>query len=219
MSDKENTTAEETKITEKNIGNGVVLKLEKFSEKESPMYGFQFWRKKFLTAAECANHFTLISKGGKSGDEIVCSMVNSALAARMRSQATQAFISAVRKIKEDTETKIGDLMKELTDEELDQIKKDTSLILITEEDATEYTPGEREVSAVSGLRKQKDDLLKAIKKLKEEGAALKTSGKTAEGDEKIKLAKEKLTQFYEVDKQLKSAEAEAEEKLLEMLKD
>lgn len=206
-------------VKEKDIGNGVILKLESFTEDTSKLKGFVFNRVKFKTAKDAADHFTRISKGGKSGDEIICAMVNSNLSARMRSQATQTFLAAVRRIKDDNETKMAELMAELTDEELDTIRKECNNILISEEDALEYTPGEREVSAVSGLRKQKDDLLKAVKKLKEEAVKLKEAGKADESNKAVAMAKEKLTQYYEIDKQLKEAEAKAEEDLLNLLKD
>lgn len=215
-------TEEATKkpeVKEKDMGNGVILKSESFTEKGTKMYGFEFSRVKFKTAQDAANHFTRISTTGKSGDEIVCALVNNALSARMRSQATQAFLAKVRKTKDDTETKMSELMETLTDEEIDQIRKDCNNILISEEDALEYTPGEREVSAVSGLRKQKDDLLKAVKKLKEEAVKLKESGNAKASEEKIVMAKEKLSQYYEIDKQLKDAEAKAEEQILELIKE
>lgn len=218
MTEPENKPATEEKkpeVKEKDVGNGVILKVESFTEKESKLYGFSFNRVKFKTAKDAADHFTRISKGGKSGDEIICAMVNSNLSARMRSQATQTFLAKVKKIKDDDEAKPIDL----TDEELDTIRNECNGVLISEEDALEYTPGEREVSAVSGLRKQKDDLLKAVKKLKEEAIKHKESGKADESQKAIALAKEKLAQYYQIDEQLKAAEAKAEEDLLNLLKD
>lgn len=191
----------ETNKNEKDAGAGLILVQESFNEKESKLNGFTFTRVTFKTAQAAADHFTRLSKGGKSGDEVVCQMVNSAMAARFRSQATQKFLQKVKTILDDEDAKPA----QLDDAQLDEIRKEFNNILISETDALEYIPGEREVSAISGYRKQKDELLKQVKKLKEEG--------------NVAMAKEKLTQYYEVDKLLKAAEAEAEEKLLEMLKD
>lgn len=191
----------ETSKMEKDAGAGLILIQETFNEKESKMNGFSFSRVAFKTAQAAADHFTKLSKGGKSGDEVVCQMVNSAMAARFRSQATQKFLQKVKAILDDEDAKPN----QLDDAQLDEIRKEFNNILISETDALEYIPGEREVSAVSGYRKQKDELLKAVKKLKGEG--------------KLDLAKEKLTQYYEVDKLLKAAEASAEEAILNLLKD
>lgn len=198
----------ETGKMEKDAGAGVIVIRESFSkgrgDEESAMNGFLFSRIKCKTAQGWADHFTRLSKGGKSGDEIVCQMVDSAMSSRFRSQATQKFIQAAKKIlglDADDKFKSSDL----SDEDIDNIRKEYNNILIDENAALEYIPGEREVSAISGFRKQKDELLKQIKALKEAG--------------KTDLAKEKLVQFYEVDKQLKTAEASAEEELLNLLKD
>ena len=226
MTETEPTTKPATKpeaakpeVNERDIGNGVRLKVESFTEKESKLYGFKFNRVKFITAKDAADHFTRISKGGKSGDEVICAMVNSNLSARMRSQATQIFLSKVKKIKDDDDAKPIDL----TDEELDTIRKECNNVLISEEDALEYTPGERDVSAISGLRKQKDDLLKTISKLRDIAISLKNSGNIVEAKKHANMAQEKLSQFYEIDTQLKAAEAKAEAKaeedVINLLKD
>jgi len=76
-------------------------------------------------------------------------------------------------------------------------------IVITQKDATEYVPGEREVSALSGLLNQKTELLKAIKTAKEAG--------------KIDEAKAQLVKYLEVIKRIEEEQKKEQDQILASL--
>ena len=118
----------------------------------------------------------------------------------MRSQANQFFLAQAKSLLDDKEA----TAKDLSDEDISKLRESCGGIVISEEDAAAYIPGEREVDALSGLRKQKDELRKQAAKLKNEG--------------KIELAREKLVQYFEIDKRIKEKEAAEEASLLELIK-
>lgn len=177
--DKENKNAEVTK----DVGDGVLLKLDSFDE--GKYEGFTFWKTAFKTLDSAVSHFTKLSKGGKKGEDVILGVFNRALSFRFRSQANQALTS-----KKLNPTQLAEQFK-------------LNPCIISETDALEYMPGEREVDSISGLRRQANELTKMAKKLKEEG--------------KIDLAKEKLKQYYDIKKLIDAKVAAEEAELLQLL--
>lgn len=124
--------------------------------------GFNFYVAQFDSVENAIEHFTAQSQNAKDGNEIVLDIVNSAMAARMRSRANSKLIPPA-KIDGKPITVEG---KEAFIEErkswlLDVDKK----VLVTLEDAYEYVPGEREVDSLSGLIRQKEALHKVCTEL------------------------------------------------------
>jgi hypothetical protein len=137
---------------------GYTLRLEGIDE--GKWKGFKFWTVEFKDLNFAIEHFTKLSKGGKDGEEVVLGLLNSAMAGRGRSKANS-------KLQLKAKTVVGK-QAEIAEREA-WLKDPVASILVTEEDASEYVPGERETSSLSGMLKQKTDLIKAITKLKKDG--------------------------------------------------
>lgn len=129
---------------------------------EGTWKGFVFYVAQFDSVDAAIEHFTAQSQNAKDGDEIVLDIINSAMAARMRSRANSKLIPPA-KIDGKPITVEG---KEAFIEErkswlLDPEKK----VLVTIDDAYQYVPGEREVDSLSGLIRQKEALHKVCSEL------------------------------------------------------
>jgi len=188
------TTTEE--ITEKNMENGVILKQKSLDGEK--IKGFKFWVTQFESLDKAISHFTKAAKGMKTGEEVICGILNSALVSRLRSQATQFFVEQAKDLHDDDKASAADL----TLEEIDKLRS-SNRIVITEEDAMAYVPGERDNDALASLRKLRDEARKMAVKFKDEG--------------KLELAREKVKQFAEYDSRIKQKEAEEGAKLLALL--
>lgn len=162
---EETNAAEETEqeagstIAKIDKGN-MVLTLESIDKDN--WKGFQFYIPAFKSLGLAEEHFTKLSKTGKSGEAIVLELVNAAMAQRMRGKASSKItFNAKGKTVADRNAYNAEREAWLQD----PVKK----ILVTEDEAMEYVPGERETSSLSGFLKLKQDLLKSIKALKEAG--------------------------------------------------
>lgn len=115
--------------------------------------GISFHRKKYKSLPLAEEDFTRLSKKGKKGSEIILGILNSALAFRMRNKATASLITT-GKHPSITENKLAEL-------------RENKACVISAEEAENYVPGEREVSSLNGLIKQRDITLKQLVELKE----------------------------------------------------
>jgi len=176
MSDTENTQVEEVVNNNAEESNGssdsqTTVKLDKGnlfltleSITEGQWKGFSFFVPEFKSLENAVAHFTEKSQNGKDGEDIILGIVNSALANRMRSRANSKLV-VPNKIdgKPITVASKAAFLESRKEWLQDPVKR----ILVTEEDALSYVPGEREVDSLSGLIRQKDSVLKAIKEKKD----------------------------------------------------
>lgn len=131
---------------------------------EGQWAGFRFFVPEFKSLEGAVSHFTEKSQGGKDGEDIILGIVNSALANRMRSRANSKLVVPMKiDGKPITVTSKAEFIATRQSWLQDPVK----CILVTEEDALTYVPGEREVDSLSGLIRQKDGLLKSIREKKE----------------------------------------------------
>jgi len=176
---EETTTAEVTPET-KTFGQ-VKLHKETF-RKGSDNEGFYFWYPEYLTLDGAAEHLSKKSQNGKDGKTIILGIVNAALATRMRSVANSKLV----------ETEDG-ITKRISKEDVEKLLAENP-ILVSEQDALDYVPGERDgASSVSGLTKVCNDLKKAALKAKGEG----NMGLAAEHAKKWKEKSEELKALIE----------------------
>jgi hypothetical protein len=134
--------------------NGIILEQGLF-KKGTKNEGFSYWFKQFSTLDSAKSHFANLSKVGKDGESVLLAIVNSALAFRMRNIATTNLLEDGEDI---SDAKRNELLSTAE-----------GSILISETEALEYIPGERETTSVNGLTKQANDLKKAIVKAKNDG--------------------------------------------------
>jgi len=182
MSDTENTPTDVTEVPtnaeapaaeegQESNGSQTTVKLDKGnlfltleSITEGQWKGFSFFVPEFKSLSGAISHFTEMSQNGKDGEDIILGIVNSALANRMRSRANSKLV-VPNKIdgKPLTVASKAAFLESRKQWLLDPVKR----ILVTEQDALEYVPGEREVDSLSGLIRQKDAILKVIKEKKD----------------------------------------------------
>jgi len=197
MSDENTTATEEQPTNEvapetKTFGE-VKLHKETF-RKGSDNEGFYFWYPEYLSLDGAAEHLSKKSQNGKDGKSIILGIVNAALATRMRSVANSKLVKT-----EDGVT------ERISDEDVAKLRS-TNSILVSEQDALDYVPGERDgASSVSGLTKVCNDLKKAALKAKGEG----NLGLAAEHAKKWKEKSEELKALIEAQR-AKDDEALAE---------
>ena len=104
-----------------------ILEKNKFSGDKS---GFWFWIIQFKTLEGIIEHY---NKLGKDGKLVVCDLANRQLNFAMRNKAQN-------KLNMPAEERAAKLSR-------------GENVLITEQDAREYVPGERDITSVSGLQK------------------------------------------------------------------
>lgn len=156
-----NTDAKSSTTVKLDKGN-LFLTLESITEGQ--WAGFAFFVPEFKSLEGAVSHFTEKSQGGKDGEDIILGIVNSALANRMRSRANSKLVVPMKiDGKPTTVTTKAEFIATRKAWLQDPVKR----ILVTEEDALDYVPGEREVDSLSGLIRQKDGLLKAIREKKD----------------------------------------------------
>lgn len=126
--------------------------------------GFTFYVPEFKTLEGAIAHFTEKSANAKDGSDTILGIVNSALANRMRSRANSKLV-VPSKIDGKPTTVVSKAA--FIEERKSWLNDPAKRILVSEEDALNYVPGEREVDSISGLIRQKDSILKAIKEKKE----------------------------------------------------
>ena len=165
--------------------------------KEGVNKGFKFWSKNYKTLKDAIEHFTKLSAGGKPGEALVLGLVNAALDFRLRSRANAKLTYTPKK------DDAPDAKDKFTQEKKAWLKDPEKSVVINQEDADEYVPGERDVNALSGLIKQKTDLIKAIKLAKEAG--------------NIEEAKLQASKYYEVVKMIEERQKKEEAEILAML--
>lgn len=154
--------AESTDSTTLKLDKGsLFLTLQSITEGQ--WKGFSFFVPEFKTLDGAISHFTEKSQNGKDGEEVILGIVNSALANRMRSRANSKLV-VPNKIdgKPITVASRAAFLETRKSWLNDPVKS----ILVNEEDALNYVPGEREVDSLSGLIRQKDSILKVIKEKK-----------------------------------------------------
>lgn len=166
------------------------LQLKKIDEGNNK--GAQFWSKRYKNLQGAIDHFTELSKGGKKGEDVVLGLINSALEFRLRAKTTASLTPSNKLSKEDREKFLAEKKAKLSDPEL--------CVIISQDDAQAYVPGERDVSAISGLMRQKNELLKAAKAAKDAGNK----------DE----AKMQILKYHEVCKQIEELQAKEAADLL-----
>ena len=148
----------------------IVLKLEAIDE--GKFKGFQFNVPSAKTLDGAIRHFTTQSQDGKDGEDVVLGLVNAALVARMRSRANSKLTPP---------QKIDGVVLSLAQKEafvkerLEWLGTDKQ-VLVSEEDAFTYVPGEREVDSISGLQRQVNELTKLVTKLAGEIKVVKEKG-------------------------------------------
>ena len=224
MTDK-NTNAEvaenaETESSESPAPASVFIKrgnaiLELDGITEGAYAGFKFWRPTFESLDDCIEHFTAISKTGKDGAEVVLSLVNAALAARHRSLANSK-LTIPQKIKNDVAK-----VKEFVDERNSKLTSPNvdDRILISQDDAFEYIPGERDVDSLSGLNNQKVKLFKAANETKKqynEAIKLNNQELAARLKNEVKL---QVGKYQEICIKIKEKEEQEQTSILELVED
>lgn len=187
---------------------GVILVEEIFEgrgDKEGKFNGAKFWTTEFKTLNDCINHFTKISKNGKPGEETILSLVHAAIGFRMRNKAQSALYAKLDKKNPNhvNEKIIADFVEK-------------GEPIITEQDALEYIPGEREVTALSGLRRQMEGLKKSATELSAKIKQIQKDDPTADISGQKSVLLKQLTKFKEVKALIEVEEAKEQAKLLEL---
>jgi len=192
---------------ETKVVNGITLFKETFEGRDGEpgkFAGFSFWIPQFNSVAQAIDFFTKNSKNGRNGDEVVTKLVNSNTNFRFRNRATAYLINKIKESLGNINPKSPEGVA-LTTTIINQLLA-TNPIIGSEEDALDFIPGEREVSTLSGLKRQFDGLRKNIIKLKEAG-----STKDVLRVEMVKL--------LEIDKLIKAEEAKEAEALNNLAKE
>lgn len=192
---------------ETKVVNGITLVKETFEGRDGEpgkFAGFSFWLPQFNSVAQAVEFFTKNSKNGRNGDEVVTKLVNSNTNFRFRNRATAYLTNKIKEALGNVNPKSaeGVQLAATTTEQL----LASNPVIGSEEDALDFIPGEREVSTLSGLKRQFDGLRKNIVKLKEAGAA-----KDVLRTEMVKL--------LEIDKLIKAEEAKEAEALNNLAKE
>lgn len=192
MPDETNTNAQKpaapTKVVEDR--GGYSLELTSFTEGNNK--GFKFWNIEFKTLDDAIKHFTAKNNKGEKGESIILALVNSAMSFRMRSQANNRLIAP-------NDKGVGGMDPK---EKLERLNAGGDrLIILSQEDAETYVPGQRELESISGLIKAKINAAKQIKDAKS-----KNNGK---------LVLELLGKYKELDARIKELQEKEEAKLLE----
>jgi hypothetical protein len=141
----ETTVVEATKKTpvRKDLGDGRFVEKKDF---KGNLEGFSYYALQFKSLKAAEDHF---SKGDKKGDEVLLGFLNSSVAYAMRAKAQNKIPN-----EQDARAK--------------QIERGESLV-ITEEDAAAYMPGDRDITSLSGLQKLVSEKKKQFKEAKEGG--------------------------------------------------
>ena len=170
--------------------------LELLEIKDGVNKGFKFWSKTYKTLQDAIAHFTKLSAGGKPGEKLVLALVNAALDFRMRSRATAKLTKSGKDVT------VADKAA-FAEEKKKWLKDPEASVVISQEDAENYVPGEREVSALSGLLRLKTELIKAIKAAKDAG--------------NIDEAKAQAVKYHETVKRIDEEQKKEAEDILAML--
>lgn len=204
MSDENNIAVEDSQetptVTLVDKGD-IVLKLEAIDE--GKFKGFQFNVPAAKSLDGAIRHFTTQSQDGKDGEEIVLGLVNAALAARMRSRANSK-LTPPQKI--DGQALSLAQKESFVKERLEWLGTEKQ-VLVSEEDAFTYVPGEREVDSISGLQRQATELTKLVTKLAGEIKAARVSGNTELATTKTVEAKAHYTKLNEKNEEIAKRQA------------
>lgn len=111
-----------------------ILKLEDFRDPEW-IKPFKFYTIQFKSVASAIKH---LDRAGKSGEDIVKALINSVIAARMRTKAKFKLLT-------EGSPNLDEIQKR---------KTEGNYLLIDQKEAEEFSPGEREPDSDSGLHKQ-----------------------------------------------------------------
>ena len=171
-------SSEKSTTTVKLDKGNLYLTLESITEGQ--WAGYSFFVPEFKSLEGAISHLTEKSQNAKDGEEIILELVNSGMRSRMRSRANSKLV-VPSKIdgKPTTVASKAAFIQTRREWLLDPVKR----VLVTEEDAFSYVPGEREVDSISGLNRQIDNIQKTINNLKKEIIA------SAGNEEKIEKLK------------------------------
>lgn len=183
-----NTAPSNPKLDKENY----VLELKEFSEGNNK--GFRFWDISFKSLKAAVDHFTTNSVKGEKGEDVILTLVNSAMAFRLRSQATGRLAPPNDK---------GQGGMSNTEKLARLNAGGEQLVIISEREAETYVPGQREVESISGLLKAKQAVAKQITTAKAQG------NKTVLAD--------LIPKYKELDSKIKALQEAEENRLLDGL--
>lgn len=208
----EASTETQEKVVSVKRGN-VTLELDGITE--GSFAGFKFWRPKFESLDDAVEHFTSISQNGKPGDDTILGLLNSALGARHRSLANSKLTIPAKikgnKAKEDAF--IAERSAKLAS------PNEEDRILISQDDAYEYIPGEREVDSLSGLNTQKTKLFKAAAETKKKYVEAVKIGNQELASRLKEEVKVQVAKYQDVCVKIKEKEEKEQSDILALVED